>query len=73
MKEKLKIKNAAEPLMQPGEVIDLTVGAALNRHVAAKSIAHVQPMSQEATMRELVALASTREGLAAIQKIQSQE
>lgn len=73
MKEKLEIKSTVEPVMQPGETIDLAVGAALSRHVAAKSIAHVEPASQEKTMRDLVALASTPEGLAAMQKIHSQE
>lgn len=73
MKEKQEIKNTNEPLMQPGEIIDLAVGAAINRHIAAKNIAHIDGMRQESTMRDLVALASTREGLAALQKTQSQE
>jgi hypothetical protein len=57
-------KGEAQVLKPSGESLQL--GAAVNKHIAAKSIAEIDHMKQANTMRDLVELAATREGLAAL-------
>lgn len=69
MREIEMTQGKAHELKPTGEVLQL--GAAVNKHIAAKNIAEIDQMRQEDTMRDILALTATREGLAAL--IESQK
>jgi hypothetical protein len=64
MKEVEMIQGETHEIKPSGDVLQL--GAAVNKHIAAKNIVEIDQMRQEDTMRDLLALAATREGLAAL-------
>jgi len=49
--------------------IKTEVAVAMNQHIVAKEINHIDELRQKDTMRRLLSLASTREGLSAIQEL----
>jgi len=49
--------------------IKTEVAVAMNQHIVAKEINHIDELRQRDTMRRLLSLASTREGLSAIQEL----
>ena len=67
---KHEIQVEQDPTAQPEENIQLAIGAAINKHIAAKTLVEIDSMRQEATMKDLIALASTREGLATLVETQ---
>lgn len=55
-----------------GEVpLEEQIGYAVNKHIVAKNTPNLDRMRQEDAMRDLLALAQTREGLAALIASQS--